>query len=157
MLFDTSTVTKRIMPTNIDVQVFMGYSIGHKPSSVPVLEEQVLALLLKDFDENKYKSGYLMSCIHGLTQAVQEVHDKFVHTNMFIRAETLNITPGKFDKSVADQVSQFCHQFIHNLQTWSFLRRSDHHLRSCYKDQILSEGLSTSQAHGGRTKSSFLR
>ncbi|ROV96753.1 hypothetical protein VSDG_05532 [Cytospora chrysosperma] len=89
--------------------VFMGYSIGHKPSSVPVLQEQVLALLLQDFGEDKYKSGRLMSYVHSLTQAVQEVHDNFVHTKMFIRAEIINVSPRAFDKSRADQLLQRSH------------------------------------------------
>lgn len=85
----------------------MGYSIGHSPSSVPILQEQILALLLQDFGEDKYKLGHLMPCVHSLTKAVQEVHDNFVHTKIFIRAQILNIAPTEFENYIADQVSQY--------------------------------------------------
>ncbi|ROW06293.1 hypothetical protein VPNG_08111 [Cytospora leucostoma] len=86
--------------------VFMGYSIGHKPSSVPVLQEQILALLLQDFGKDKYMSGRLMSYVHSLTQTVQEVHDNFVHTKMFVRAVIVNGVPQAFDESAADELLQ---------------------------------------------------
>lgn len=82
----------------------MGYSIGHRSTSVPILQEQILALLLHHFDEETYKSGRLVPYVNSLTLAVQEVHGQFVHANMFIRAEVLNVVPQEFDESLGDQV-----------------------------------------------------
>lgn len=84
--------------------MFVGYPIGHRPTSVPILQERILALLLHHFDEETYKSGRFVPYVNSLTLAVQEVHGQFVHANMFIRAEILSVVPREFDQSPGDQV-----------------------------------------------------